>query len=107
MSFSIQIHKYSNLVISFENMNYDLNDVLQNLSFKLPNGSTPAGTKWFIGVQHPFNCVNVVNNKIYIDNIEYFSDPRACVFPATKKTSILFANYIKNQLMDKYDLKFS
>ena len=37
--------------------------------------------------------------------IETFSpDPTTCVFPATMKTSTLFANYIKDQLINKYNL---
>ena len=106
MSFSIHIHKYADTVIQFEQTKLDLNDVIKNLSFKLPTGAASAGNLWFIGVSIPSISINVVNNTIEIDGIERFSsDTSTCVYPATKEASTLFANYIKKQLIDKYSLK--
>lgn len=100
MSFSIHIKKFSDTVILFEQTKYDLNEIFNNLSFKFKKNNCT----WYIGVATSFNT-KIVDNTIEIDMIETFSpDPTTCVFPATMKTSTLFANYIKDQLINKYNL---
>lgn len=103
MSFSIHIKKFSDTVILFEQTNHDLNDIFNNLSFKLKKNNSEY-SEWYIGVSLPCE-INIIGNTIEIDMINEFTlDPTSCVFPATRETSMLFANYIKDQLSNKYNL---